>query len=92
MFHPIDDLTVNLSWMAVCVMAVAGMARCPCFSPAVNQTTSPGRISPTEQPSRWASVVVADVSKEDNRETAHMIEELSGRLDAAFNSAVSTSR
>jgi hypothetical protein len=31
--------------MAICVIAVEGVAPCQCFSPAGNQTTSPGRIS-----------------------------------------------
>ena len=31
--------------MAMCVMAVVGVAPCQCFSPGENQTTSPGRIS-----------------------------------------------
>src|SRR5436309_1502699 len=30
--------------MAICVMAVAGVAPCQCFSPGGNQITSPGRI------------------------------------------------
>src|SRR5438477_6817868 len=30
--------------MAVCVIAVVGVAPCQCFSPGANQTTSPGRI------------------------------------------------
>src|SRR5271166_3925699 len=35
-------------------MAVIGVAPCQCFSPGENQTTSPGRISSTGPPSRWA--------------------------------------
>src|SRR5213082_3078270 len=30
--------------MAMCVIAVVGVAPCQCFSPGANQTTSPGRI------------------------------------------------
>src|SRR5882672_5796859 len=40
--------------MAMCVIAVAGVAPCQCFSPGGNQTTSPGRISSTGSPHRWA--------------------------------------
>src|SRR5438105_171005 len=40
--------------MAMCVMAVVGAAPCQCFSPGGNQTTSPGRISSTGPPHRWA--------------------------------------
>ena len=40
--------------MAMCVMAVVGVAPCQCFSPGGNQTTSPGRISSTGPPSRCA--------------------------------------
>ena len=35
-------------------MPVAGVAPCQCFSPGANQTTSPGRMSSTGPPSRWA--------------------------------------
>src|SRR3954471_1574586 len=42
------------SWMAMCVMAVVGVAPCQCFSLGGNQTTSPGRISSTGPPSRCA--------------------------------------
>src|SRR6201988_2209655 len=38
--------------MAMCVMVVVGAAPCQCFSPGGNQTTSPGRISPTGPPQR----------------------------------------
>src|ERR687884_990225 len=38
--------------MAMCVMAVVAVAPCQCFSPGGNQTTSPGRISSTDPPSR----------------------------------------
>jgi len=38
--------------MAMCVMAVVGVAPCQCFSPGKNQTTSPGRISSIGPPSR----------------------------------------
>ena len=38
--------------MAICVMAVVGVAPCQCFSPGGNQTTSPGRISSIGPPSR----------------------------------------
>src|SRR5438876_7361539 len=31
--------------MAICVIAVVGVAPCQCFSLGANQTTSPGRIS-----------------------------------------------
>ena len=37
--------------MAMCVMAVVGVAPCQCFSPGGNQTTSPGRISSIGPPS-----------------------------------------
>ena len=40
--------------MAMWVMGVAGAAPCQCFSPGGNQTTSPGRISSTGPPQRWA--------------------------------------
>src|SRR5437899_12496110 len=40
--------------MAMCVMAVVGVAPCQCFSPGENQTTSPGRISSIGPPSRCA--------------------------------------
>src|SRR3954465_12255805 len=40
--------------MAMCVIAVAAVAPCQCFSPGGNQTTSPGRISSTGPPSRCA--------------------------------------
>ena len=36
------------------LMAVVGVAPCQCFSPGSNQTTSPGRISSTDPPSRRA--------------------------------------
>jgi hypothetical protein len=39
--------------MAMCVMAVVGVAPCQCFSTGENQTTSPGRISSIGPPSRW---------------------------------------
>ena len=38
--------------MAMCVIAVVGVAPCQCFSPGGNQTTSPGRISSTGPPPR----------------------------------------
>src|SRR5580765_3150148 len=38
--------------MAMCVIAVVGVAPCQCFSPGGNQTTSPGRTSSTGPPSR----------------------------------------
>src|SRR5438477_12956069 len=34
----------------MCVIAVAGLAPCQCFSLGANQITSPGRISPTSPP------------------------------------------
>src|SRR6266576_3894962 len=40
--------------MAMCVMAVVGVAPCQCFSPGGNQTTSPGRISSIGLPQRCA--------------------------------------
>src|SRR6266404_6273911 len=40
--------------MAMCVMAVVGVAPCQCFSPGANQITSPGRISSTGPPHRRA--------------------------------------
>src|SRR5579871_1700676 len=40
--------------MAMCVMAVVGVAPCQCFSPGGNQTTSPGRISSMGPPLRCA--------------------------------------
>src|SRR6266496_1242862 len=39
--------------MAMCVMAVVGVAPCQCFSPGANQITSPGRISSIGPPQRW---------------------------------------
>src|SRR6266496_6758547 len=38
--------------MAMCVMAVVGVAPCQCFSPGENQITSPGRISSIGPPQR----------------------------------------
>src|SRR6266702_224327 len=46
-------LPFSASWMAMCVIAVVGVAPCQCFSPGGNQTTSPGRISSIGPPSRW---------------------------------------
>src|SRR5438309_3580742 len=40
--------------MAMCVMAVVGVAPCQCFSPGGNQITSPGRISSIGLPQRCA--------------------------------------
>src|SRR5947209_14960595 len=40
--------------MAICVIAVVGVAPCQCFSPGGNQTTSPGRISSIGPPQRCA--------------------------------------
>src|SRR6266566_4594621 len=40
--------------MAMCVIAVVGVAPCQCFSPGANQITSPGRISSIGPPSRCA--------------------------------------
>src|SRR6516162_10129372 len=40
--------------MAICVMDVARVAPCQCFSPGANQTTSPGRISSVGPPQRCA--------------------------------------
>src|SRR6266487_5999217 len=40
--------------MAMCVMAVVGVAPCQCFSLGANQTTSPGRISSIGPPQRCA--------------------------------------
>src|SRR2546430_4293065 len=40
--------------MAMCVMAVVGVAPCQCFSPGANQITSPGRISSTGPSQRCA--------------------------------------
>src|SRR5437667_3555915 len=37
--------------MAMCVIAVVGIAPCQCFSLGANQTTSPGRISSMGPPS-----------------------------------------
>ena len=37
--------------MAMCVIAVVGVAPCQCFTPGGNQTTSPGRISSIGPPS-----------------------------------------
>src|SRR5207302_4428896 len=47
-------LPSSASWTAMWVMAVVGPAPCQCFSPGGNQTTSPGRISSTGPPHRWA--------------------------------------
>src|SRR3954467_6176506 len=38
--------------MAICVIAVVGLAPCQCLSPGGNQITSPGRISSMGPPSR----------------------------------------
>src|SRR2546430_6648880 len=38
--------------MAMCIIAVVGVAPCQCFSPGGNQTTSPARTSSMEPPSR----------------------------------------
>jgi hypothetical protein len=35
----------SASWIAMCVMAVVGVAPCQCFSPGGHTTTSPARIS-----------------------------------------------
>src|SRR5581483_105061 len=40
--------------MAICVIAVVGVAPCQCFSPGENQIMSPGRISSTGPPQRCA--------------------------------------
>src|SRR4029453_13483645 len=40
--------------MAICVIAVVGVAPCQCFSLGPNQTTSPGRISSIGPPQRCA--------------------------------------
>src|SRR5579885_795127 len=40
--------------MAICVIPVVAVAPCQCFSPAGNQTTSPGRISSIGPPARCA--------------------------------------
>ena len=40
--------------MAMCVIAVVGVAPCQCFSLGANQITSPGRISSIGPPSRCA--------------------------------------
>src|SRR5438128_7631186 len=40
--------------MAICVIAVVGVAPCQCFSPGGNQITSPGRISSLGPPQRCA--------------------------------------
>src|SRR5438067_5024849 len=40
--------------MAMCVIAVAGVAPCQCFSLGANQTTSPDRISSIGPPSHCA--------------------------------------
>src|SRR5262249_13741783 len=45
-------LPSSSSWMAMCVMPVAAVAPCQCFSPGGNQTTSPGRASSTGPPAR----------------------------------------
>ena len=50
--HPVDDFAVELSWIAMCVIAVVCVAPCQCFSPGSNHTTSPGRISSMGPPSR----------------------------------------
>src|SRR5690242_12868879 len=39
--------------MAMCVMAVDGVAPCQCFSPGGKQTMSPDRTSSTGPPQRW---------------------------------------
>jgi hypothetical protein len=40
--------------MAMCVIAVVGVAPCQCFSLGANQITSPGWISSIGPPSRCA--------------------------------------
>ena len=40
--------------MAMCVIAVVGLAPCQCFSPGANQITSPGRMSSIGPPQRCA--------------------------------------
>ena len=47
-------LPSRFSRMAMCVIAVVGVAPCQCFSPGGNHTTSPGRIASTGPPSRCA--------------------------------------
>jgi hypothetical protein len=43
-------LPFSASWMAICVIAVDGVAPCQCFSPGGNQIASPGLISSTGPP------------------------------------------
>jgi hypothetical protein len=50
--HPVHGDPFSFSWSAMWLMAVVGAAPCQCFSPGGNQTTSPGRISSTDPPSR----------------------------------------
>jgi hypothetical protein len=52
LLQPVQSTTLpfGASWMAICVIAVVGVAPCQCFSPGGNQTTSPGRISSTGPP------------------------------------------
>lgn len=38
-------LPFSSSWIAICVIAVAGDAPCQCFSPGGQETTSPGRMT-----------------------------------------------
>src|ERR1700730_3160519 len=55
--------------MAMCVMAVVGVAPCQCFSPGENQTTSPGRISSKGPP---FALNPAAASRHDERLTERM--------------------
>ena len=50
--------------MAMCVIAVVGVAPCQCFSPGGNQTTSPGRISSIGPPQRCTQ---AEAGRDDQR-------------------------
>ncbi len=48
----VTALLSSCSCIAMCVIAVVGVAPCQCFSPGANQTTSPGWISSIGAPSR----------------------------------------
>src|SRR5437773_9129353 len=43
-------LPLSCSWIAMCIIAVVGVAPCQCFSPGGHAITSPGRISSTGPP------------------------------------------
>ena len=62
-FHPVDDLTVSASAIAICVIAVVGAAPCQCFSPGANQMTSPGRTQSIRADAAGSKVTLAPLTR-----------------------------